>query len=102
MRDPFEVAAPSVAESQVVIGRCTEIVRVAEITDARLARGVIVADFRRTVGRCVVADDELEILERLREHGADGDFEIGLAVEDRQAQADGGNTSASPGWFVPT
>src|SRR5258708_21311056 len=95
--EPFEVAAPRVAEREVVVRGGAEIVRVAEVADARVAGGVILADFSGPVRRGVVADDEFEIVEALREYRADGDFEIGLAVVDGHTHADGGDTRAGFG-----
>src|SRR5215467_5014556 len=61
------------------------------VTDAPIITDVLTADRLRAVGRRIVGDDQLEILEGLSQKGGKCLFEEALAIEDRQADAHPGH-----------
>ena len=61
MGGPFEVPAVGEEHQGVVIRGRTNIDGLADVPDARVARGVRPSDLRRPVGGRVVADDQLEV-----------------------------------------
>ena len=67
MRRPFEQGRRRQMENPIEIGHRAEIVLMAHIADAWIAEHIVVANLLRAVGRGVVADDDLEIAEGLRQ-----------------------------------
>ena len=62
--------------------------------NARVAPRVFVRNGNRRVRRSIVADDQLEVAERLREHAVDGFRDVRLAVVGRHQHADRRRRSA--------
>ena len=94
VRGPEEVLAAGMLEDPRVVPEDAQVGFVLVDADARVARGEGAAVFDRVVRRAVVADDQLEVLEGLREQGVQGGRQIGLAVvygeSDRDARRAGG------------
>lgn len=88
MGGPLEVLAGGKLDADVEVAARAEVALVAVIPDAGIVVGVVPADGAGGVGGGVVAQDELEIAERLGEQRVDGLPQIAFAVEDRQADAD--------------
>ncbi|MCS6877322.1 MAG: hypothetical protein NZP72_03375 [Geminicoccaceae bacterium] len=82
--EPLEISAASESEGAVVIRRGTEIVLVAQVTHPPIRGGEVARNLGRAVGGSVVRDDQLPILERLRENRTDRFLEISFSVENRQ------------------
>ena len=85
MRGPFEQRRLRQLKDPVEIGHCPEIVLMAHIAYARIAPHIIVANLLRAVGGGVVADDDLEVAEALRQEALHSLREKHLAVVDGQA-----------------
>jgi hypothetical protein len=67
VRGPLEQRRARQFERAVEIGDGAEVGVVPDVTDATVAAGVLKADLRGAVGRRVVADDDLEVAEGLRQ-----------------------------------
>src|SRR4051794_5786492 len=67
-------------------------------SNAWIARGIALRDRHRSIHRPIVDDQQLEIAERLPQHGIDRRMEIALGVVRRHDYADGGHADAAGGW----
>ncbi|HEY7089089.1 MAG TPA: hypothetical protein VH518_13425 [Tepidisphaeraceae bacterium] len=83
MSVPAEVFTARQLEAPVVIGRGAEIGLVSEISDARVAGDIFLTDLLSLIRGSVVADDEFEIAERLRQQRVDREADKPLAVPHR-------------------
>src|SRR6185437_223039 len=91
MGQPLEVAAARMAEGEVVVGGGAEVAGIAEIAHPRIPCGVIAADLGCPVAGRVIAKNQLEVAQRLRERGPDGVLEKGFSVVYGYAHADEGH-----------
>ena len=85
MRSPLEEFALGQFKGSVVVARGPDIGLVSRITDALVFPNKLPADLLGGVGRCVVADDEPQVSQRLIENRLDCDSHIVLTVEDRHS-----------------
>ena len=88
MRGPFEIGAAREKEAPVVIGAGAEIARVADIPHPIVQGCKTFADFLGCVAGAIIADDQFEVAQGLREDRADRVGHVGLAVEHGQANTD--------------
>src|SRR6185437_1956830 len=86
---PFEVGGRAgEIERQVPVGAAADVLGVAVVADARVARGERAAYLLAAVGRGVVQDQELEVTERLRQQRGERRLEISLPVVDGDRDGD--------------
>src|SRR2546427_10260396 len=101
VRRPPEVRCRRHFERELVVAGGAENERVSMIADASITLGVRSTEDVGLVGRSVVADDELEILECLFQNRIEGFGEVALAVVHGEADADAGSCchSISADWL---
>ena len=85
---PPEVRSARSSEDEVEVSWTTDISVVPHIPDSIVAYGVLATDRLGTVGGGVVADDQLEIRERLREQRIESFAEVFVAVANGQSDTD--------------
>jgi hypothetical protein len=88
VRGPFEVLAGRQLGGPVEVAAGADVAGVAMIADAPVPGGVAPADVAGGVGGGVVADDQLEVGERLDEERFDGVAQVASTVEDGKTDTD--------------
>ena len=101
---PFEQLAARLVEGAREVARGPKVALVAQVANPRIAGGEIACDRFRTIGRGIVADDQLEVGEALRQRRADRVLKEVLPVVDRQPDAHSRKCvhPLDPGKFVAT
>lgn len=89
-RRPLEQLTPGLLDDHVVVRGEAHVGRLADVAHPRVLLYVALADVSGAVGRCVVGNDQLEILVGLAEQGIERFGEVRLAVIDRQPNGEPG------------
>ena len=71
------------------------VLHVADIANAGITSGEVATDLLGCVGRVIVGDDDLDILDGLREKRLDRDGSVRFAIEDGEPDADEGSGTAT-------
>jgi hypothetical protein len=87
---PLEKFAARLIDHEVVVRGKAYIAWLADIADSGVFVRITMADFGGTVGRCIVRDNQLEILVALAEQGLYGLREVFLAIIDWKPDAEPG------------